>query len=219
MPLPLPCRGESLRHRIGRLELVLERGHGSYTLLCHDGEQARSWSLGLREDGQLWLSCRMPRLPIVLALRDMLVLVPGARVRGFVKVPLVPTVSWLGPAAEEPLAELLPPQLAAEWDQESGQCVQRWTSPLLQRLPPPTAEPWALLPLSIRNDSQRVQSPERLPLRLEDRELHVCRGHLLGAARRLRIGDHGRVVTEVRMHPAAAREPGRGLADIVEAIS
>lgn len=197
--LPLPDRGGSARFRLGRMELVLERGRGGYSLLCLDGSAARTWSLGFTADGELWLACRVPRWPLRVALKDTLVLVPGSRVRGFAMVPLVPTLLWRTPARDEELvAELLPPMLSATWDDARGECTQRCSSPFFQRLPPPDEEPRAVLPLVVRNDSQRMHSPETLPVSLRDRELLPCRGHLVAAPRRLRVDANGAIAVEVR---------------------
>src|SRR5262245_5114556 len=197
--LPLPVRGESVRGRLGRLELVLERGRGGFALLCLDGQEARSWSLGLVEGGELWLSCRVPRWPLRVALKDTLVLVPGARVRGYVHVALVPTLIWrAADGGEATVAELLPPQLFAEWDEAHGTCTQRWSSPFFQRLPPTDAEPRAVLPLTVRNMGNRMQSPETLPVSLRDQELKPCRGHVVAAPRRLCIDARGAIDVLVR---------------------
>lgn len=194
--LPRLRRGQSSRVRLGRLELVLEATRSGYALLCLDGQQARSWSLGLPPTGELRLACRAPRWPLAIALKDPLLVLPGGRVRGYVRVPLVPTLCFLPAIGDEVLvAELVPLELHAEWDEANGTCVQRCTSALLHRLPPPTGEAFAVVPWWIRNDGRRLQSPATLPLRLDDRELRRCRDHLLAAPRRLRFDDTGPVVT------------------------
>jgi hypothetical protein len=203
--LPRPQPGQSGRFRLGRVELVLEPVRGGYSLLCLDGTQARTWSLGLARDGELWLACRVPRWPLRIALKDTLVLVPKSRVRGYVHVPLVPTLCWRTPdGAEATVAELLPPLLSAEWDELRGTCTQSWTSPLFQRLPPADGEPRAMLPLTIRNDGPRMQSPESLPVALADAELQACRGHLVAPPRRLHLGER-EVTTSQRTRGAERR--------------
>ncbi|MGE3175050.1 MAG: hypothetical protein AB7O97_20650 [Planctomycetota bacterium] len=205
-PLPRPGRGQSARFRLGRMELILEPVRGGWSLLCNDGREARTWSLGLTDDGELWLHCRVPRWPLRVALRDTLVLVPGARVRGYVQVPLVPTVRWRTRAqGEHTIAELLPPVLSAEWDQAQGTVTQRCNAPLLQRVPLADSEPRAVIPLTVRNESPRMQSPETLPVSLRDRELAPCRGHLVAAPRRLCIDGEGRIATALR--PGRAEHP------------
>ena len=48
--------------------------------------------------------------------------------RGFVMVPLVPTLCWRPAGGDEMvIAELLPPMLSAEWSERDGSCVQRCT--------------------------------------------------------------------------------------------
>lgn len=211
VPLPRPDRGASTRVGLGRIELVLEQVRFGYALMVLDGQSTRTWSLGLAQDGELWLHCRVPRWPLRLSLHDTLVVVPGGRVRGYVQLPLVPTVVWRrgeGDAAvEEPVAELLPPMLSAEWDAAGGTCVQRWSSRLSARLPLATSDPRAVLPLTVRNTASRVASPESLPLLLHDHELRPCRGHLMLRPRRLALGADGAVSTFVRAECAQTVEP------------
>lgn len=205
-PLPRPDRGGSQRFRLGRVELILEPVRGGYTLLCLDGSTARTWSLGLAAQGSLWLHCRLPRWPLRIGLRDTMVLVPRSRVRGYVSVPLVPTVLWRSDGrADSVVAELLPAALAAEWEDASGAVVQRSSSPFLQRLPLPDDQPRGLVPMTIRNDSDTVQSPESLPLSLRDDDLRVGRGHLVAPPRRLRIDEQGRVSTQLRSRTGERR--------------
>lgn len=198
-PLPLPVRGGSARFRLGRAELILERGRGSFSLLWLDGRSARSWTLGLVDGGALSLSCRPPRWPLRIVLKDTLVLVPGSRVRGYVQAPLVPTIAWQHDGGPEAVvAELLPPLLSAEWDHGNGTCVQRWGSPLFSRLPPAGDQPAAVLPLIVRNPSTRMHSPESLPVSLRTDGLVPCRGHLVASPQRLSFAADGAITTAVR---------------------
>ena len=192
--LPLPTRGSSARFRLGRMELILEPVRGGFTLLCLDGNAARTWSLGLHGEGQLWVQCKLPRWPLRVALRETLVLVPHSRVRGYVAVPLVPTLQWRTEhAAPATICELLPNALAAEWEDASAAVVQRVTSPFLQRTPLPDEQLRAIVPLFIRNDGDSVQSPDALPLQLREEQLRACRQHLIACPQRLRIGNDGRM--------------------------
>lgn len=202
--LPRPDRGASSRFRLGRLELVLEPVRGGYTLLCLDGSGARTWSLGLSTDGELWIECRLPRWPLRLGLRETLALVPGARVRGYVQVPLVPTLSWRREGQRDcTVCELLPQSLAAEWEDASNQVVQRVDSPFLQRTPLPDEQLRAIVPISVCNRSDAVQSPERLPLALRESDLGSCRQHRIASPQRLVIEPSGRIH---QMSRDAARE-------------
>lgn len=202
--LPRPERGASSRFRLGRLELVLEPVRGGYTLLCLDGNGARTWSLGLSADGELWIECRLPRWPLRLGLRETLAIVPGARVRGYVQVPLVPTLSWRREGQRDcTVCELLPHSLAAEWEDATNQVVQRVDSPFLQRTPLPHEQLRAIVPISVRNRSEVVQSPERLPLALRESDLGECRQHRIASPQRLVIESSGRIH---QMSRDAARE-------------
>lgn len=210
-PLPIPGRGTSQRFRLGRIELVLEPVRGGYSLLCLDGESARTWSLGLTGQGStvqgsLWLQCRLPRWPLRVSLKDTLVLVPHSRVRGYVQVPLVPTLVWRSPGrVDGVVAELLPAALSAEWEETSSAVVLRWSSPFLQRLPLPDDMPRGIVPLWIANRSDAIQGPDALPVSVHDDEMHACRGHLVAAPRRLVLDDQGRITSSVR---SRSREVG-----------
>jgi hypothetical protein len=191
--LPLPERGRSTRFRVGTLELVLETVRGSTSLLCLDGQQTRSWSLGLPRNGELRVLCRAPRLPLLVEPRDPLVLAPRGRLRGYVQVPLVPTIVWQSDLCVETVAELLPSTLGAEWDETTGGCVQRCSSPFTTKLPPAGVEPRAIVPVVIANGSDRMQGPVALPLQINDRELRPLRGLAIAAPRRLCVGSDGQV--------------------------
>ncbi len=194
LKLPRPARGASSRFRLGRLELVFEPVRGGYTLLCLDGSGARTWSLGLSPVGDLWIECRQPRWPLRIGLRETLALVPGARVRGYVQVPLVPTLSWRREGHRDcTVCELLPQALAAEWEESSNQVVQRVESPFLQRVPLPDEHLRAIVPIAICNRSDAVQSPERIPLALREGDLRTCRQHRIAPPQRLLIDSSGRI--------------------------
>ena len=192
--LPRPERGGSSRFRLGRLELILEPVRGGYTLLCSDGNSARTWSLGLAADGELWIASRLPRWPLRMGLRETLALVPKSRVRGYLNVPLVPTLFWRRSGhADAQVCELLPNSLTAEWEEASSMVVQRVVSPFLQRLPLPDDQLRAIVPVTIRNESESVQSPETLPLLLSDEDLGACRQHLVSRPQRLCVDGDGRI--------------------------
>jgi hypothetical protein len=110
-----------------------------------------------------------------------------------VQVPLVPTIVWQGDACLATVAELLPSTLSAEWDETTGGCVQRCSSPFTQKLPPAGVEPRAVVPVVIANGSDRMQGPVALPLQINDRELRPLRGLAIAAPRRLCVGPDGQV--------------------------
>lgn len=197
--MPRPARGTSSRFRLGRFELVLEPVRGGHSLMCLDGTGARSWTLGLADDGQLWIECRLPRWPLRVGLRETLALVPGSRVRGYVQVPLVPTLFWRrDDHRDSTVCELLPNTLVAEWEDASTQVVQRLDSPFLQRMPLPDEQLRAIVPLTIVNRSESVQSPERLPLAIRDGDLETLRQHRICVPQRLVIEASGRVLQRSR---------------------
>ncbi|MGK0202802.1 MAG: hypothetical protein ACI9S9_001874, partial [Planctomycetota bacterium] len=121
MPLPRPSPGTASRVQLGRAELVLEHSRGSYSLLWSDGREARRYLLGLSESGQLSVELRAPKLPVHIVPRELLTIVPNARMRGFMTVPLIPTVVWRdGLNQQQTLIELHQPNLQGHWDETSG---------------------------------------------------------------------------------------------------
>ena len=184
-PLALPRRGDSTRVQVGANELVLEAVRGGHTLLWSDGREARRYALGLAADGDLALELRAPRLPLRIVCRELVTLVPGGRLHGYVQVPLVPTIVWQPNAGSEAvLLELAPRELAAEWDDHEG-AVFRCASSLHVRLPMRSGEPRANVPVWLRNDGDTVHAPAHLPLRLADHDLVELRGSLIVRPRRL----------------------------------
>jgi hypothetical protein len=92
--LELPSRGSSVRVALGDSELVFEAVRGGYALLWHAGREARRHVLGLKSSGRLSLELLPPSLPLRVLLRETITLAPGARIHGYVQVPLVPTLRW-----------------------------------------------------------------------------------------------------------------------------
>lgn len=184
-PLPRPQRGGSTRVQLGCNELVLESVRGGHSLLWLDGKEARRFVLGLDADGLLLLQLRVPHLPICLVAREVLSIVPGGRLRGYLQVPLVPTVVWqpvVGAAV--PLVELPPRELGAEWDEGEGARF-RCTSSLHVRFPMRSGEARAIVPVVLQNVGDEVVSPGHLPLQLKDEDLQELRGSLVVRPKRL----------------------------------
>jgi hypothetical protein len=184
-PLPRPQRGASTRVQVGSNELVLEAVRGGHTLLWCDGREARRYALGLCADGELSLELRAPRLPLRVVCRELLTLVPGGRLHGYVQVPLVPTIVWQPlDSGATTLVELSPRELAAEWDDGDG-AVFRCASSFHVRLPMRNGEPRANVPVWLRNGGNAAFAPAFLPLRLLDSDLVPLRGSLIVRPRRL----------------------------------
>lgn len=184
-PVARPARGRSTRVRFGGSELVLEATRGGHALLWLDGKESRRFALGLAADGDLVLALAAPRLPVRVTTRETITLAPGARLRGYVQVPLVPTLQWrCGRAAPRQLAEFPREELAAEWDDRDG-TVQRCTSAFHVRYPIPTGAPRANVPVWIANPTDTIAAPGWLPLHLRDEELRPLRGGVAVAPRRL----------------------------------
>ncbi len=185
MPLPLPSRGQSTRVRVGTSELVLESVRGGYSLLWSDGRSARRYSLGLPDDGAMELRFCAPKFPLRVVPRDVLALVPRARLSGYLQVPLVPTLRWLageGPGMD--VIELAPNELQAEWDEIQGPW-QRCASSLHVRFPMRSGEAKVVVPVHVKNLGRDVLSPPFLPLHLTDGDLREKRDSIVVSPRRL----------------------------------
>lgn len=186
LPLARPARGGSTRIRFATSEVVLEATRGGYSVLWLNGRESRRFAIGLPPTGDVFLTLAAPRLPVRVVTRETLTLAPGARLRGYVQVPLVPTMLWRAPRAEpQRLAEFARDELAAEWDDRDG-TVHRCTSPFHVRFPVPTNEARATVPVWLANPTGQVASPGHLPIDLRDDELAPLRGTTVAPPRRLR---------------------------------
>lgn len=190
VPLPRPASGAASRVQLGRAELVLEHGRGGYSLLWSDGREARRYVLGLHDKGQLSVELRAPRHALRLVPREVVTIVPGARLRGYVTVPLVPTVVWRdGPGKSHTLLELHPKGLQGLWDERRGAHALRCPVSWLSRFPFRSGEPQAIVPLRLYNDGVDAWSPSELAFDLCDDDLVNLRGVLLVRPRRVRSTD------------------------------
>lgn len=194
LALPLPLRGQSARLQLGASELVLEAVRSGHTLLWSNGREARRYHLGLRADGELTLRLRAPKLPLRVVLRDVLAIVPGGRVGGYLHLPLVPTLQWTGAdGASFDLIELLPPDLHGEWDEATGPWLHCPTA-LQVRFPMRTGDAKVVIPVRLYNDTSDLVSPAHLPMPITDAELREKRSCVIVAPRRLRWTKDGCVV-------------------------
>jgi hypothetical protein len=185
VPLPRPALGSAVRIPVGRHTLVLEAARGCHSLLWTDGVTARRHVLALPRDGHLTLQLRVPSSTVFVATRDVLLLAPRARLRGYVQVPLVPTVVWHDSAATSHVVlELRPRELAAEWDEVLGHTLHA-SSAWHTRFPVRSDEPRVVVPLHVRNDSNTVLSPPALAVQLGAAELRSKRGSIVVPPRRL----------------------------------
>lgn len=186
VPLPRPSHGAASRVQLGRAELVLEHSRGSYSLLWSDGREARRYVLGLSASGQLFVELRAPQFPLYIVPRELMTIVAGARLRGFLCVPLVPTVVWRdGVGQPQTLIELQPKALQGHWHEDSGhalRCAASW----MVRFPFQTGEPQVVVPIRIYNDGREPACPGQLELTITDDDLIEMRGAILVRPKRLR---------------------------------
>lgn len=185
-PLLRPPRGGSTRLRVGRFELVLEAVRGGHSLLWGDGQRARRYAVGLGDVEHLSLQLRPPAWPCRVVMRETLLLTPGARLRGFVQVPLVPAiVGHLANGQDLQLLELANADLDPEWDERFGTTF-RVASSWHVRFPMPVGDARVTVPLSLRNDAAEMFSPPDLPVSLVRADLHELRSTIVAKPRRLR---------------------------------
>lgn len=186
MPLPRPAHGSASRVQLGRAELVLEHSRGSYSLLWSDGREARRYVLGLSDSGQLSVELRAPQLAVHIVPRELITIVPGARLRGFVVLPLIPTVVWRDGLGEtQTLIQLHPPSLHGHWHEETGhllRCAASW----MVRFPFLTGEPQVVVPLRLYNETSEPACPGEIEIEFSDHDLLELRGAILLAPRRMK---------------------------------
>jgi hypothetical protein len=188
VPLPLPLHEHASRLQLGRAELVLENRRGTYSMLWSDGRNARRYILGLTKHGELSVELRAPRLPVRCAPTDALTLVAGARLRGYLTVPLVPTVVWRDRTApSRTLVELLPETLQGVWSEEQGHSFRlgvHW----MTRFPYPSGQPQVVIPIRVYNRGSDTVSPANIDVQLHDDDLIELRGAIVTRPRRLELG-------------------------------
>lgn len=177
-PLPLPARGGLVRARCGPFEALLERVRGGFLFVWSDGRRAQRVHLGLDGVGELLLLLRLPADPATVVPTDPVVVAPHARLRGYVAVPLVPTLVWRQPrAGDAPLQAFQPQELAAGWSAEVGHGVLA-SSPWYARFPAHAASQLhAVLPVRVRNDGVLPHEVAGVPVPAAA-TLRPCRGGL-----------------------------------------
>lgn len=184
--LARPAHGASTRVQLGSQEVVLEAVRGAHTLLWTNGRQAKRFVLGLAAGGHLSLQLRAPQLPVRVVPRDLVSLVPGGRIAGYVHVSLVPTVVWHDERGDGHVVLRLPPDdQVAEWDEVTGHMLHG-ASPWYVRFPMRNGEPRAIVPLRIANRGSEVATPPSFDLTLRDDELVAMRGSIVAPPRRLK---------------------------------
>jgi len=120
--------------------------------------------------------------------RDTLTLVGGARLRGYVTIPLVPTVVWRKrPDTPEVVMELMPEDLHGLWDEERGHSFRvavNW----MTRFPFASGAALCVVPLFLKNTGEQLVCPASIDLKLQDAELAELRGTLVVRPRRITWG-------------------------------
>ena len=172
---------------MGRAEIVLENRRGSYSLLWSNGRESKRYVLGLTDQGHLSIELCAPRYPLVCMPREAMTLVPGARLRGYVTVPLVPTVIWrTRPDSPERLLELLPLELEGVWTEAAGHAF-RVPVTWMTRFPFAGAEPHCVVPVRLKNASDAVVSPGQLEISVQDSDLIEMRGTMVVRPKRITL--------------------------------
>lgn len=199
--LPRPPRGGATRLSCGACDGLLEAGRGGYAFLWSDGRTGQRVHLGVPADGELALVLAPPRSLVRVVLREPVVLAPGARLRGYVGVPLAPTLTWTdGDGVEHVLHAFAAGDLASEWDERSGH-VQVSTSPWFQRFPVRVGDLRAIVPVRIRHAGRSPFEAPFLPIGLGPADLTSARGALIARPRSFQTVGDG--LAERRREPLA----------------
>jgi hypothetical protein len=131
---------------------------------------------------------------VEVQLLESLTLVPGGRLRGYVRVPLPHEVTWRGHNGSGlAVAELLPPGLKTAWVGREDGYRQQVASRFFLDLTGREGEASAMVPLVLRNASSRAVSPAAVTVRLRDGDLRELRRRIVAAPRALVFSGGDRV--------------------------
>lgn len=192
MALDVPGPGRACKVQKGRLQIVLEQGRSGYTLVTHDGDAGRRYLLGVPDVGQLWLLAAAPPHRLVIELRDTVALAPGGRLRGYAAVPLLHRVVWASEmGVEKSMVEILPRELTTSWLGDEGGYEHRVVSRFYSARAVPGEPTMALVPLVLCNRSRESVVPAEAVVHLQDGHLHVLRGRIIAAPRRISFTENG----------------------------
>lgn len=170
---------------------MIEGARRGITLLAHDGRHGRRHFFGVTPAGRLELRLAAPRHALRVLPAESLVLAPGGRLRGYVRVPLPLVLAWRtgdNGAVPTELVELLPPRLKTTWlEHASGGPGYAYLvhSPFLVDARARAGEAEALVPVVLHNLRAQAVVAAELPLRLRDEDLRELRGCIAAAPRRL----------------------------------
>lgn len=199
--LPRPPRGGATRLSCGACDGLLEAARGGYSFLWSDGRSGQRVHLGVPASGDIALVLAPPRSLVRVVLREPVVLAPGARLRGYVGVPLAPTLTWTdSDGVEHDLHAFAAGDLASEWDERSGH-VQVTTSQWFQRFPVRGAELRAIVPVRIRHSGRAPFETPFVPIGLGAVDLDAARGALVARPRSFQTVGDG--LAERRREPLA----------------
>lgn len=191
--LPRPPRGGATRLSCGACDGLLEAGRGGLSFLWSDGRSGQRVHVGVPDEGELALALAPPRSVVRVVLREPVVLAPGARLRGYVGVPLAPTLTWSDrDGVEHVLHAFAAADLASEWDERGGH-VHVTSSPWFQRFPVRVGDLRAIVPVRIRHAGRAPFEAPFVPIGLATRDLTPLRGALLVRPRAFVTGGDGLV--------------------------
>ncbi|MEM7199396.1 MAG: hypothetical protein AAF628_03965 [Planctomycetota bacterium] len=207
----LPRAGEVVTLERGGWQLVLEGARGGgVALLAHDGRRGERLVLGTPAEGTLALALVAPLLPLRVRLRERLALMPGTRLRGYVRAPLVLLLgcgAGDNGAANHAFYELRPASLRTAWCEDNGVhgYVHVVESPFLLEHRAPRGEAEFLVPLFLHNDLDRPLLLDEVSLAALGREVREVRGCPTAMPRRLRWSRQEGLLQQARAWPATRR--------------
>lgn len=188
-----PAAGRTQRLELAGVQWLVERARGGVRVVALDGEPLWKAILGLPAAGRLSVFARFPAAPLEWEPSHPLLLAPGGALRGWLVVPLVCGLAWIGADGTERELALLPdPELKQGWREEDGY-FHPWRSglgdgPRGRRALPARR---AFCRLAVLNGGREVERIARLRLPLAGAEPARSRAGLVGPCVRVGLGPRG----------------------------
>jgi hypothetical protein len=210
-PVPRPTPERPVTLDLGRWQLLLEARAGAIHAVWHDGETVSRLILGVPADGRLELRTRPPDHPLVVAIATPLSLLPGGRIRGFLRLPVQFQLVFLGPDGAVRVQTFQDRGLRLAWDDGpgGGEYTHPWTSEL-HGTPGGTSGDhgslWA--PVRILHRGFGLVTVKSLRMAVRAEELREDRGRPTVVPRRFVIGLDGKCEELVRGAGRRAEAPG-----------
>ncbi|GEM_PF-2863660 len=192
----VPSSGEPRRVDCAGIQILFERSMRGVRVVALESDPIWKAVLGLPETGVIRIAPRLPRHPLEWELESRVLLVPGGRVRGWLKVPVLLHLFWVEPGRDPlPLAVLPDASLKTGWREEGGY-FHPWSAPLSEGpwggRTLPSRRCWVRVVLEQSSEGGPEAFPiERLGLHFEGLSPKRLRGDLIGPCVRWTRGPGG----------------------------